>query len=54
MNYLVQAPANTLTYYIAGYTVFFSVMILYLVSLWLRKRNLQRDLELMEELEKKE
>jgi hypothetical protein len=36
---------------IGGYIVFFTVMILYLGSLILRHRNMQRDLETLEELE---
>ncbi|MCZ2128349.1 MAG: hypothetical protein LC099_11330 [Anaerolineales bacterium] len=36
---------NTDGYMIAGYVVTFASMGLYLLSLYLRKRNLQRDLE---------
>jgi hypothetical protein len=43
---------NTDSYMIAGYVVFFVVMILYLGSLLLRHRNLVQDYEVLQELEK--
>ena len=50
MLYLLQeAPAETTNYMIAGYTVIFGVMFLYLVSLYIRQRNLKQDLEVLEE-----
>jgi len=36
---------------IAGYTVIFGVMLIYLISLWLRQRNLMQDLEALESLQ---
>jgi len=52
MLYLLQdAPAQTINYFIAGYAVIFSVMALYLVSLIVRRSNLMRDLETLEELQ---
>jgi hypothetical protein len=36
---------------IAGYAVFFGVTIIYLLSLYTRWKNLQRDLETLEELD---
>ena len=50
----LDAPANTLSYMIAGYIVIFGVMIIYLISLAIRHRNLHQDLETLEELEDKE
>ena len=50
---LEQGPIETTNYMIFGYTVIFGVMAIYLVSLFLRRRNLQRDLEVLEELENK-
>ena len=38
---------------IGGYAVFFIVMVIYLASLVLRYRNMQRDLATLEELEQK-
>jgi hypothetical protein len=51
---LLQAPAETTRYMIAGYCVIFGVMFIYIVSLYVRNRNLKRDLELLKELEQKE
>jgi len=45
---------DTTNYLILGYVVFGLVMGLYLISLVVRQRNLQRDLELLEELEAKD
>jgi hypothetical protein len=39
---------------IAGYTVIFGLMLIYLVSLIVRRRNLQQDAEMLESLEKKD
>lgn len=46
-----EAPADTNTYMIAGYAVIFGVMLLYIISLYLRNRNLERDLEVLQEIE---
>jgi len=52
MNFLLQqGPANTTSYMVAGYTVIFGVMLIYLISLWLRQRNLLQDLEALESLQ---
>jgi hypothetical protein len=45
---------DTTNYLILGYVVFSLVMGLYLISLVVRQRNLQRDLELLKELEDKD
>ena len=37
----------------AGYTVFFSVSAIYLLSLFIRNRSFQRDIETLEELNAK-
>jgi hypothetical protein len=50
----LDAPADTLSYMIAGYIVIFGVMAIYLISLAIRRRNLKQDLETLEELEDKE
>jgi hypothetical protein len=39
---------------IAGYAVIFGVMLIYLVSLYIRRRNLEQDLELLDELQERE
>jgi CcmD family protein len=51
---LQQAPAETTRYMVAGYSVIFSVMFLYIVSLVVRRRNLKRDLEILDEMEPNE
>jgi hypothetical protein len=38
---------------IAGYAVIFGVMLIYLISLYLRQRNLKQDLEVLDDLEEK-
>jgi hypothetical protein len=49
---LQDGPAQTTNYMLIGYTVIFGSMLIYVISLYLRQRNLERDLELMKELEK--
>ena len=49
---ILNAPADTTGYYIAGYVIFFVVMTLYLLRLFLRDRNLKREYELLVDLEK--
>lgn len=53
-SFLQQAPAETTRYMVAGYSVIFSVMFLYIMSLFVRRRNLKRDLENLNEMETKE
>ena len=48
---LQEATANTDGYMIAGYAVAFIVMALYVASIYIRNRNLNRDLTLLEEME---
>ena len=45
------APPETTNYMIAGYIVILGVMIIYVVSLFLRHRKLEQDLEILEEVE---
>jgi L-asparagine transporter-like permease len=55
MLFLQQAgPANTVSYMILGYAVIFVVILIYLMSLAIRSRNLRQDLEVLKELEEKE
>lgn len=46
----LEGPPDTSGYMILGYSVIFGVLLLHLLSLSLRRRNLQQDLELLEEL----
>jgi CcmD family protein len=52
MLFLQDAPPNTTSYMIAGYAVIFIVLALYLASLAIRQRNLRRDAETLEQLER--
>lgn len=51
---LLQATPDTTSYMIAGYAVFFSVMLIYLVSFFVRFKNLKADLEVLQEIESEE
>jgi hypothetical protein len=51
---LQEAPAQTSGYMVAGYVVIFGVMLLYLASLVMRRRNLSQDLDMLEDLQRKE
>jgi len=46
-----DAIPDTSPYMIAGYTVFFVISAIYLVSLAVRRRNLERDLKTLESIE---
>lgn len=53
MSFLIpfqEGPAETTVYMIAGYTIVFVVIALYIASLWLRWRNLQRDQSMLDDL----
>jgi hypothetical protein len=52
--YQISITPDTSGYMYLGYGFLFVAMALYLGSLYLRQRSLKRDLELMEELDKKE
>ena len=49
-----EPPPDTSAYMVAGYIVAFSVMAIYLLSLVVRWRNLNRDLETLQSLSKEE
>lgn len=51
MDWLQQSPADTAAYMVAGYAVIFGVMLIYRLSLFLRRRSLAEDLETLQELE---
>jgi hypothetical protein len=51
MLLLEQGPAETTVYMIAGYSVIFGVMLLYLISLVVRRRRIAQDLAVLEEME---
>ncbi len=45
--------ATSIKYMLAGYGVILSVLIIYLVSLFVRFRNLRRDIQMIKEIRKK-
>ena len=47
-----EAPAETTAYMIVGFLVIFGVMLVYLTSMLVRRRNLLNDLETLQEIEK--
>ena len=51
---LQQGPAETTRYMIAGYSVIFSVMFVYILSIFIRRRSLLRDLETLAQMETNE
>ena len=46
----LATPEST-DYMIAGYVVIFGVMLVYLIGLYLRRRKIEQDLKVLEELE---
>lgn len=49
--FIQEAPADTFGYMVFGYGVILVTMALYIVSLRVRSKNLQKDLELLTEIE---
>ena len=54
LSLLQEGPAETTSYMVAGYAVIFSVLAIYLLSIYIRNRNLDQDLQVLEELERKD
>jgi hypothetical protein len=50
--FFLETPPNTSSYMVAGYAVAFGVMLIYVLSLFVRSRNLNRDLSMLEEMDK--
>jgi hypothetical protein len=50
----MDGPANTVSYFAAGYVVIFGILGFYLVSLIIRWRNLSNEEKILSELEDKE
>ena len=46
-------PPETTNYMVAGYIVIFGVMLIYLVSLFLRRRKLEQEIKILQELDDK-
>lgn len=51
MSFLETTP-DTSQYMVAGYAIAFGVMIIYVASLYIRSRNLKRDMFMLEEMDK--
>jgi hypothetical protein len=45
-----EAPAETFNYMVFGFAVILGSMALHMLSLWVRQRNLRRDLEVLDEI----
>ena len=52
MLFLPETVMSTSGYMIAGYAVIFGVMLLYVISLIMRYRKLQRDFETLKKAER--
>jgi hypothetical protein len=52
MIFLQTGPAETTGYMILGFAVIFGVLAIHLVSLRLRRRNFEQDLEVLKDLKK--
>jgi hypothetical protein len=51
ISILQDAPAETTQYMIAGYAVIFSIMLIYIISIFIRRRNLKHHVEMLEEMQ---
>jgi hypothetical protein len=51
ISILQQAPAETTRFMIAGYAVIFSIMLVYVISIFIRRRNIKRELDMLKEIE---
>jgi len=54
ISLIQHAPAETTSLMIAGYAVIFRIMLLYTISIFIRRRNLKRDLDTLAEMESQE
>jgi len=54
MELLVQEPAETTIYFIAGFSVILGAIFMYVFSLWLRWRHSYRDFRNLKSIEKDE
>ncbi len=50
----LESTPNTSGYMIAGYVVVFTVLGIYLFSMYIRNRNLKQDLEILEAMQVKQ
>lgn len=54
IHLLLQDTPNTVNYLIAGYAILISLPILYVITWAVRRRNLEKDLELIQSLQAEE
>ena len=50
MEMILQAPAETTNYMIAGFAVIFGIMLLYVISIYVRYKNNKDDYLLLSEV----
>lgn len=50
--FFLETTPDTSQYMVAGYAIAFGVMIIYVASLYIRSRNLKRDMSMLEEMDK--
>jgi len=50
--FLQESPPDTSRYMVLGYSIAFVVMTIYVFSLYIRNRNLNRDKAILEEMDK--
>lgn len=48
----METIPNTNTYMIAGFVISFLTMGIYVLSIYIRNKNLKRDLDMLEEMDK--
>ncbi len=51
MLFFQEGPAETTGFMILGFSVIFGVLLLHIVSLIVRRRNMLKDLELLKDLD---
>lgn len=48
----METIPNTTGYMVAGYAISFITMGIYVISIYIRNKNLKRDLEMLEDMDK--
>jgi hypothetical protein len=51
LKLLLQVPVDTIIYMVAGYVFIFSALLIYLASLFVRRRNLMRALRALQKMQ---
>lgn len=47
----MEEPLNTISYFIAGFSVIFGAILLYMLSIYIRWRNLKQEEEILMDIE---